>query len=105
MIVKCQDEVSSNRNRLTHVQIINYYIERIGFDADVDLFVLMRQSRPYSTGIKRQVHARKNHSLFLVFRKGRHRGGRDHASERHPPARLATAPLSATPPARCRATA
>ena len=43
MIVKCQDEVSANKQHLTHVEIIST--------------------------LKKQVHARKNHSYFLVFRK------------------------------------
>lgn len=65
LIVKCQDEVCSNRQRLTHVEIIREY-ERIGFVAE-DLFVVMRTNRPGVSRAVRQVHARKNHSYFLVF--------------------------------------
>lgn len=65
LIVKCQDEVSANRQRLTHVEIINYY-EKLGFYSK-DLFVVVRPNRPGVSRIKRQVHARKNHSYFLVF--------------------------------------
>ncbi len=65
LIVKCQDAVSANRQHLTHVQIIVEY-ERIGFYAK-DLFVLVRHNRPAVSRIKKQVHARKNHSYFLVF--------------------------------------
>lgn len=74
-IVKCQDEVCANQQRLTHVEIINDYAER-GFVAE-DLFVLMRRNRPGVSRLIRQVHARKNHSYFLVFRKpnGRNRWG------------------------------
>ncbi len=64
-IVKCQDEVSANRQCLTHVEIINEY-ERIGFYTK-DLFVVIRQNKPGITRLKKQVHARKNHSYFLVF--------------------------------------
>lgn len=64
LIVKCQDEVSAQRQRLTHVEIVNEY-ERLGFRAE-DLFVVVRQNRP-SAKILRQRHARKNHSYFLVF--------------------------------------
>jgi hypothetical protein len=67
LIVKCQDEVSANRQWLTHVEIINNY-ERIGFYAK-DLFVVMRPNRPGISRLKKQVHARKNHSYFLVFTK------------------------------------
>ena len=65
LIVKCQDEVSANRQNLTHVEIINEY-EQIGFYTK-DLFVVVRQNRPGVSRLKKQVHARKNHSYFLVF--------------------------------------
>ena len=65
LIVKCQDEVSANRQRLTHVEIINDY-ESLGFYTK-DLFVVMRPNKPAVTRLKKQVHARKNHSYFLVF--------------------------------------
>jgi hypothetical protein len=64
-IVKCQDEVSANRQRLTHVELITH------FEADdfycKDLFVVVRANRPGVSRVKKQVHARKNHSYFLVF--------------------------------------
>jgi DNA methylase len=65
LIVKCQDEVSANRQRLTHVEIINAY-EASGFYTK-DLFVVVRQNRPAVSRLKKQAHARKNHSYFLVF--------------------------------------
>ena len=65
LIVKCQDEVSANRQRLTHVEIINDY-ESLGFYAK-DLFVVVRPNKPSVARLKKQVHARKNHSYFLVF--------------------------------------
>ena len=65
LIVKCQDEVCSNRQRFTHVEIMQEY-ERMGFVAE-DLFVVMRNNRPGVSRMVRQVHARKNHSYFLVF--------------------------------------
>ncbi len=64
-IVKCQDEVSANRQRLTHVEIINEF-ESFGFYTK-DLFVVVRQNQPGVSRLKKQVHARKNHSYFLVF--------------------------------------
>ncbi len=66
-IVKCQDEVSANRQNLTHVEIINAYSE-LGFYCK-DLFVVVRPNRPGVSRMLRQVHARKNHSYFLVFLK------------------------------------
>jgi hypothetical protein len=65
LIVKCQDEVCSNRQRFTHVEIVREY-EKLGFVAE-DLFVVMRGNRPGVSRMTRQVHARKNHSYFLVF--------------------------------------
>ena len=73
-IVKCQDEVSANVQNLTHVELINEYVQ-FGFYAK-DLFVVVRSNRPAVSRIVRQVHARKNHSYFLVFTKTNGRGVR-----------------------------
>ncbi len=67
LIVKCQDEVSANKQRLTHVEIINEYM-KYGLIVE-DLFVMVRNNKPNISTLKKQVHARKNHSYFLVFRK------------------------------------
>jgi tRNA G10 N-methylase Trm11 len=64
-IVKCQDEVCANKQRLTHVELINEYAQ-YGFVCE-DLFVLVRKGKPGVSRMKKQVHARKNHSYFLVF--------------------------------------
>jgi hypothetical protein len=66
-IVKCMDEVCANQQRLTHVELINEFYNQ-GFVVE-DLFVLLRNNRPGVSRILRQVHARKNHSYFLIFRK------------------------------------
>ncbi len=65
LIVKCQDEVSSNKQRLTHVEIITAF-EAMGFYTK-DLFVLVRTNAPGVSRVNAQEHARKNHSYFLVF--------------------------------------
>lgn len=65
MIVKCQDEVSANKQWLTHVEIINFY-QSIGFYTK-DIFVVVRKNKPAISRLQKQVHARKNHSYFLVF--------------------------------------
>lgn len=65
LIVKCQDEVSANQQRLTHVEIINEY-ERLGFYTK-DLFVIVRTNRPGVSRLLKQEHARKNHSYFIIF--------------------------------------
>jgi hypothetical protein len=64
-IVKCQDEVCANRQRLTHVEIINHY-QTLGFCVE-DIFVLMSRNKPGMSRVVKQVHARKNHSYFIVF--------------------------------------
>src|SRR5690606_19851203 len=61
LIIKCQDEVCANKQRLTHVDIINnlnnyWYCK--------DLFIVVRRNRPIVSRIKKQIHARKNHSYF-----------------------------------------
>ena len=69
LIVKCQDEVSAGRQNLSHVEIINQYAE-IGFFCK-DLFIVVRPNKPVISRLLKQVHARKNHSYFLVFIKKR----------------------------------
>ena len=67
-IVKCQDEVCTNRQRLTHVEITNE-LQRMGFAVE-DLFVVVRSTKPGISRVKNgQVHARKNHSYFMIYRK------------------------------------
>lgn len=68
-IVKCADEVCANEQRLTHVEIINE-LSQNGFIVE-DLFVLMRNGKPGVSRILKQVHARKNHSYFIVFRRSK----------------------------------
>lgn len=69
LIMKCQDEVSANKQRLTHVELITG-AESLGLYCK-DLFVLVRPNSPGVSRLKAQVHARKNHSYFLVFEKRR----------------------------------
>ncbi|MBI3866283.1 MAG: site-specific DNA-methyltransferase [Planctomycetia bacterium] len=66
-IVKCQDEVCANRQRLTHVELINELATR-GFVAE-DLFIVVRTGKPGVSRLLTQAHARKNHSYFIVFLK------------------------------------
>lgn len=73
LIVKCQDEVCSNRQRFTHVEILTDY-QKMGFIAE-DLFVVVRNNRPGVSRVVKQVHARKLHSYFLVFWKKGGKGG------------------------------
>ena len=66
-IVKCQDEVCAGKQRLTHVELVNEYA-KIGYMAE-DCFVLVRTNKPGVSRMLKQLHARKNHSYFMVFRK------------------------------------
>lgn len=65
LIFKCQDTVSGGKQYLSHIFIINKAIE-IGFYPK-DLFILGAKNRLNSGKIKKQQHARKFHSYFLVF--------------------------------------
>lgn len=66
LIVKVQDEVSANTQELTHVQITNFYEGELDFYSK-DLFVVVRSNKPAVSGMQNQVHARKNHSFFMVY--------------------------------------
>lgn len=70
-IVKCQDEVCANQQRLTHVELINE-LKNYGFVVE-DLFVVVRNGKPGVSRLLTQAHARKNHSYFLVFLKPKNR--------------------------------
>ena len=68
LIFKCQDKVSSGKQYLSHVFIVNKDTET-GFYPK-DLFILLAKNRLTADWQKRhQVHARKYHCYFLVFQK------------------------------------
>lgn len=67
LIFKCQDTVSSGKNYLSHVEIINY-AQKIGFYTK-DLFILAAKTRLLSGKIKKQQHCRKFHCYFIIFKK------------------------------------
>ena len=98
-IVKCQDEVSANKQRLTHVEIITAF-EDMGFYCK-DLFVLVRPNAPGVSRLVTQVHARKNHSYFLVFELPRGQA-KYPTSTRVAPAPKRRAPTPRKPPAPAR---
>lgn len=77
-IVKCQDEVSANRQKLTHVELI-WALEAQGFYCK-DLFVVVRRNIPVIARLLKQAHARKNHSYFLVFERQDHRRKIDYSN-------------------------
>lgn len=63
-IFKCQDTVSSGKQHLTHVHVINE-MQKAGFYVK-DLFVLLAKSRIVGHNHANQKHARKFHSYFCV---------------------------------------
>lgn len=68
LVFKCQDKISSGKQYMSHVFIINEAIQ-IGFYPK-DLFVLLAKSRLVAEWQrKNQKSARKFHSYFLVFEK------------------------------------
>ena len=68
LIFKCQDKVSSGKQYLSHVFIINEAI-KIGFYPK-DIFVLLAKNRIIADWqVKNQKNSRKYHSYFLVFEK------------------------------------
>jgi len=69
LIIKVMDEVSSNTQELTHVQVTNFYERELDFYSK-DLFIQVRKEKPTVVGMNKQVHARKNHSYFMVFEMG-----------------------------------
>lgn len=89
-IIKCGDEVCANQQRLTHVELINELTQK-GFVIE-DLFVVLRNNRPGVSRVIRQVHARKNHSYFLVLRKSKRKRLTNSKQELDHPIRRAGAP-------------
>ena len=76
-VVKCQDEVCANKQRLTHIEITVAF-EKYGFITE-DLFVVVRKNKPGISRLKnKQQHARKNHSYFMVYRKAKAGEGQNH---------------------------
>ena len=66
LIVKCMDQVFSGKQWWEHIFLYDA-ITQLGYHM-IDLFVLVQSGTP-TMRHKHQVHARKNHSYFLVFRK------------------------------------
>jgi hypothetical protein len=65
LVVKCQDTVSGGRQYISHYQVIQS-AERIELYCK-DIFILLARSALVSPFMKRQEHARKMHSYFIVF--------------------------------------
>lgn len=63
LILKCQDEIESGKQRWNHVALL----EIEGYICE-DLFVLVQKGVP-AMRVPYQLHARKNHSYFIIQRK------------------------------------
>lgn len=71
LIFKCQDKVSSGKQYMSHVYIMNEAV-RIGFYPK-DLFILLAKSRLVAGWQRNQKHSRKFNSYFWVFQKNNRR--------------------------------
>jgi hypothetical protein len=69
LIVKCQDLVHHHKQFLTHVFVVER-AELEGFTCH-DCIVLIRDNVLLSAHVQKQQHARKTHSYYLVFSKGK----------------------------------
>ena len=68
LIFKCQDKISSSKQYMTHVFIMNEAV-KIGFYPK-DLFILLAKNRLSAKWqIENQKNARKYHCYFWVFQK------------------------------------
>ncbi len=68
LIFKCQDKISSSKQYLSHVFIINEAI-KLGYYPK-DLFILLAKNRIVADWqVKNQKNARKFHSYFIVLQK------------------------------------
>lgn len=65
LVFKCQDTIDQRKQYLSHVQVINEAVH-VGFYPE-DIFILLARARIVNE--KKQYHARKYHSYFIVFRK------------------------------------
>lgn len=66
LVIKCQDEILSGRQWWNHIELMQYCFN-LGFIGE-DLFVLVQNGHP-AMRHNYQLHARKNHSYFIVLRK------------------------------------
>lgn len=67
-VVKCQDKISSGKQFMSHVYLINM-AEELGFYVE-DFFILLAKNRLVADWqLKNQKHSRKYHCYFIVLRK------------------------------------
>jgi len=66
LVFKCQDEIMSGRQWWNHIELMEYCFS-LGFIGE-DLFILIQNGHP-AMRHNYQLHARKNHSYFIIMRK------------------------------------
>ncbi|PMD94864.1 hypothetical protein BWI97_15825 [Siphonobacter sp. BAB-5405] len=69
LIVKCQDQCHGRMNYAIHKEVMDM-AEESGFRW-VDMFILIARNR-FLGAVKKQNHARKFHSYFLIFKRLNH---------------------------------
>jgi hypothetical protein len=67
VVVKCQDVIESGKQKLQHCYVWEG-AQTVGFE-DLDLFIILKKTTMVGHNWDRQVHARRGHSYFMVFRK------------------------------------
>ena len=68
LVFKCQDKISSGKQYMSHVFIMNEAV-KLGF-YPIDLFILLSKNRLVADWqLNNQKHARKFHCYFWVFQK------------------------------------
>jgi ubiquinone/menaquinone biosynthesis C-methylase UbiE len=67
LVCKIQDSISSGKQFLSHIELINQAI-KLGFYPK-DIFILLSKNVILSPKHNKQQHARKFHSYFVVFNK------------------------------------
>jgi hypothetical protein len=70
LIAKCMDQVMSGRLEMPHMRYIDYWKSLGGIVQD--FFVLVTNGQP-TMRHKHQIHARRNHSYFMVLQKANKR--------------------------------
>jgi len=71
LVCKIQDSISSGKQFLSHIELINQAI-KLGFYPK-DVFILLSKNVILSPKHNKQQHARKFHSYFTVFKKENNR--------------------------------
>lgn len=69
LVWKCQDVVESGRQVWTHIKIHDIVCAGDSSFQALDFFILTKPSRIVGWNHHQQIHARKHHSYFWVFRK------------------------------------